>query len=192
MTLDIESNRNATKYTKKILLSRVLWMLAMPLFRYSLRPMHRWRCMLLKWFGAKIGHNVHIYPSARIQFPWCLEIGNYSAIGENAQIYNLGKLTIGARVTVSQNAHLCGGSHDYESPSMTLLKLPITIGDDVWICADAFLGPGTTIGSGAIVGARAVVTKDVAAWAVVVGNPAKIIKSRKMSLNEKPTHGKGC
>ncbi len=87
--------------------------------------------------------------------------------------YNLGTITIGQRTTISQRAHLCAGTHDYRDPAMRLLKPPSHIADDAWICAEAFVRPGVTIGEGAVVGARAVAVKDVPAWTVVVGNPAK-------------------
>jgi putative colanic acid biosynthesis acetyltransferase WcaF len=95
-------------------------------------------------------------------------------------IYNLGQVTIGQSVTISQRAHLCAGTHDYTKPDMPLLKPPIRIENLAWICADAFVGPGTIIGEGTVVGARAVVTSNVARWTVVAGNPARFIKERKI------------
>ncbi len=112
--------------------------------------------------------------------PWNLEIGDWSSVGFDAVLYNLGRLTIGQRVTISQRAHLCGGSHDFRDPTMPLLKLPITIEDDVWICADAFVGPGATVHRGAVVGARAAVFKVVEAWVVVGGNPARVVGQRTL------------
>jgi putative colanic acid biosynthesis acetyltransferase WcaF len=135
-------------------------------------------------FGAKVGSNVHVYNSAVIYMPWNLEIGDWSSIGEQAFVYNLGRVTIGSRTTISQRAHLCAGSHDFTDPALPLLKPPISIGDQAWVCADAFVGPGVSVGEGAIVGARAVVVKDVEPWHVVAGNPAKFIKMR--ILKEKP------
>ncbi len=142
------------------------------------RPFFGLRRLLLILFGAHIGRDVHIYPSAIVYFPWNLSVGDESAIGEHAFIYNLGPLVIGKRVTISQRAHLCGGSHDHSDPEMPLLKTPIQIGDDAWICADAFVGPGVSIGNGAVVGARAVVTRDLDPWEIVAGNPAITIKKR--------------
>jgi putative colanic acid biosynthesis acetyltransferase WcaF len=123
---------------------------------------------------------VHVYPSSTIYFPWNLEIGDYSSIGEHVYVYNLGKVKIGRQVTLSLRAHLCAGSHDYQDPAMPLLKPPITIEDQAWICADAFVGPGCTVKEGAVVAARAVVTGDVEPWTVVGGNPAKLIKRREL------------
>jgi putative colanic acid biosynthesis acetyltransferase WcaF len=111
-------------------------------------------------------------------------VGEWSAIGEHALIYNLGFVEIGSYATVSQGAHLCAGTHDYTDPAMKLLKPPILIGDEAWICADAFVGPGITVGEGAVAGARAVVVKDVAPWQIVAGNPARVIGQREMRSNE--------
>jgi len=121
---------------------------------------------------------VHIYPSALIYYPWNLKIGDDSSIGEWALVYNLGKVSIGARTTISQRVHLCAGTHDYKNPAMPLMKPPIVIGDEVWVCADAFIGPAVTVADRAIVAAASVVVKDVSTGTIVGGNPAKYIKER--------------
>ena len=170
--LNIASNRKATKYSPTELVRRVLWMLiGKPLFRWSPRPFFGWRRFVLRCFGASVGEGVNIYSSATIYFPWNLEIGDWSSIGERAMIYNLGPITIGEQVTVSQQAHLCAGTHDHTDPAMPLIKPPITVHDQAWICADAFVGPYVTVGEGAVVGARAVAVKDVPEWTIVGGNP---------------------
>ena len=176
--LDIVENRKAVKYSRLHMLMRLLWGLAVPLFSFSPRVCFSWRASLLRIFGAQIGKNVHIYNSATIYMPWNLEIGDYSSIGEYAFIYNLGKITIGAKTTISQRVHLCAGAHDYNDPILPLLKPPINVEDHAWVCADAFVGPGITVGEGAVVGARACVFKNVAPWTVVGGNPARFIKNR--------------
>jgi putative colanic acid biosynthesis acetyltransferase WcaF len=179
--LDVKQNRQAKKYTSGEMTRRVLWTLAQPLFRFSPRPCFGWRRFLLRCFGAKIGRSVHIYSSARIFFPWNLEAGDESAVGEDALIYNLGPVTLGPRVTISHRAHLCAGTHDHTKPDFPLLRPPIVIGPEAWICADAFVGPGVTVGEGAIVGARAVAMKDVKARTIVVGNPARESKKREIT-----------
>ncbi len=136
---------------------------------------------MLRCFGAKVGRSVHVYPTATIYFPWNLEAGDEAAIGERALIYNLGRVTLGARVTVSHGAHICAGTHDHTKPDFPLLRPPIIIGPEAWICADAFVGPGVTIGEGAIVGARAVAVRDVRPWSIVIGNPAREIKRREIT-----------
>ena len=180
LKLDIAANRRATKYVRSELIRRVLWGMATPLFRLSPRICFGWRRFLLRLFGAKVGRQTNIYNSAIIYMPWNLTIGEQSSIGEWALIYNLGPITIGSQTTISQRVHLCAGTHDYTDPTLPLLKPPIVIDDQAWICADAFVGPDVTVGKGAIAGARAVVTRDVESWTIVAGNPAIFIKNRKM------------
>ena len=178
--LDICLNRAARKYSTRELACRVLWACGQWLFRISPRPCFAWRRFVLRCFGAELGSHVNIDPSVRIHFPWNLSVGHWSAIGEGARIYNLGHVTLGRKVTISHDAHLCAGTHDYTRVDLPLLKPPILIEDQAWICAEAFVSPGVTIGQGAIVGARAVVTKNVAAWSIVAGNPARPIGNRQL------------
>lgn len=112
--------------------------------------------------------------------PWKLQMGDHSCLGDAAICYNIGGVRIGAHSTVSQYVHLCSSSHDYEHPNMPQTFGPVVIEDQVWIAADAFVGPGVTVGQGAVVGARAAVFKDVEPWTVVGGNPARFIKKREL------------
>ena len=178
--LKIEENRAAQKYPLGIQLKRMGWAIGRVLFRLAPRPLFGFRRVLLRLFGAKVGRHVNISNTATVYFPWNLEVGDWSAIGEHAYVYNLGKVIIGEKATISQRAHLCAGSHDYTDPTLPLLTPPISVGDQSWICADVFIGPGVTIGEGAVVGARSVVVKDVESWAVVGGNPARFIKKREL------------
>ncbi len=178
--LDTAANRAAVKYSRWESLARIAWTLAWPAFRFSPRPLFGWRRFLLRLFGARVGGNVHVYASAEIYMPWNLEIGDWSAVGEGALIYNLGPVSVGRHVTISHWAHLCAGTHDHTRPDMPLLKPPICIEDQAWICADAFVGPDVTVGEGAVVGARAVVVGDVQPWDIVAGNPARSIGRRTL------------
>lgn len=180
MNLDIQAARTARPYSTKEYAGRILWMLAWPLFRFSPRPFFWWRRFLLRCFGARVGRGVHVYPSVRIEIPWNLSIGEESSLGEHVLVYSLGPVEIGPRTTVSHNAHLCAGSHDYRDPGLPLLRLPITIGSDAWICAQSLIGPGVVVGNGAVIGAGAVVMGPVDAWVVVAGNPARFVKNRVM------------
>lgn len=180
---NIADNRRHTRYTRLEYLQRLLWVIVKPLFRFSPRIFFGWRNFLLRLFGASIGNKVHIYNSALIYFPWNLKVGDWSAIGEHAYIYNLGPIQIGEQVTISQRAHLCAGTHDHSDPTMPLQKLPIIIENEAWVCADAFVGPGVTVGEGALVGARAVAVKDVEPWQIAVGNPARVVKERVLKTS---------
>jgi putative colanic acid biosynthesis acetyltransferase WcaF len=179
-TLDISSCRKLRPYSRSEYLGRALWAAASPLFRFSPRPFFGWRRFLLRLFGARIAKNVHVYPSARIYLPWNLTLGEEASVGEWALIYNLGPVMIGDWATISHRAHLCAGTHDYRDPTLPLLRLSIDVGAQAWICADAFVGPNTSVGEGAIVGAASVVVKDVGPWQIVAGNPARFIKMRTM------------
>jgi putative colanic acid biosynthesis acetyltransferase WcaF len=174
----INRNRQASKWTRKELAVRLAWAAIWPLFRFSPRLMWGWRRWLLRLFGAQVGMNVHIYPSVNVFIPWNLSIGDWSSLGFETMIYNLGKVSIGKRVTISQRAHLCAGTHDHRDPLMPLIKSCITVEDDVWICADAFVGPDVTVQKSAVVGARAVVMRNVTSGSIVAGNPATIVSTR--------------
>lgn len=159
---------------------RLLWAgVEMTLFRWSFHTFNNWRGLLLRLFGARIAPGCTIRRTSRVYYPWNLTVGAVSAIGDRVEIYNLGPVTIGDRVTVSQEAYLCAGTHDYRQRSMPLLTPPITIKDDAWVCARAFVGPGVTVGEGAIVGAASVAMRDVPDWTIVAGNPAQVIKTRE-------------
>lgn len=173
-TLDIAANRSARKFSRSELVGRVLWGLVWPLFRLTPRPFFwSWRIFLLRMFGAKIGKNVRINPSAHVFLPWNLTIGEYATVGNCANLYSVGPIRIGARATISQNTHICAGGHDASSRTLELTRSSIFIGEDAWVAADAFVGPGVTIGRGAIVSARAVVFSDVDDMVIVSGNPAR-------------------
>ena len=136
------------------------------------------RTFVLKFFGAKFFKKNLILGSAKILRPWDFEMGEYSAIGSRVNIYNLAKISIGKNTVISQDVYLCGGTHDYQKPSFPLVKKNIIIGDNVWICAGAFIAPGVTIGDGAIIGSRSNVINNVDSYTIVAGNPAKFIKKR--------------
>ena len=182
--LDISANRATRKYTRPELVWRVMWVFGQRMFQHSPRPCFGWRRFLLRSFGATVGRHVNTYPSTRIYFPWNLVVGDWSALGEDVLIYNLGSIEIGPKVTISHRAHLCAGTHDYTRSDLPLLKPPIRIENQAWICAEAFVGPGVVVGQGAVVGARAVVTQDVPPWTIVVGNPARPIGHRELHCSE--------
>jgi putative colanic acid biosynthesis acetyltransferase WcaF len=143
------------------------------------RRSFRTRGRILSLFGAKIGRSAKVCKGVRIRHPWLLEIAEYSEIGEGTEIYNLGRISIGAHTVISQRAFLCAGTHDLGLVSRPLLRPPISIGSGVWVCAGAFIGPGVTIGNNAVVGAFAVVVKNVEEAMVVAGNPARVVAPRR-------------
>ena len=160
-------------------LARVAWQVVRALlFRPTPPPLHAWRCWLLRCFGAQIAPGCHIYSDVRIWAPWNLHMAAKACLGPRVICYSMAPIHLGERVVVSQGAHLCTGSHDYNSASFPLFAKPISIAADAWICTEAFLGPGVQIGEGAVIGARSVVTRDQPAWMVCAGNPARPLKQR--------------
>lgn len=173
------TTRGVSPYRTREKIGRVLWAVAQTvLFRWSFHTCYGWRRVLLRMFGARIASTVRIRRTVCIECPWNLAVGEETGIGDHATLYCLGPITIGHRVTISQHAHLCAGTHDYTDPNMRLLRPPIEVGNDVWICADAFVGPGVHVGDGAILGARGVAMHDLEAWTIFAGNPARIVKPR--------------
>jgi putative colanic acid biosynthesis acetyltransferase WcaF len=161
-------------------LLRALWGFVYVLFfRTSPRPFHRWRAFLLRCFGAKLAPNVHIYPKARIWAPWNLICADQATIADEAIVYNPERIELGSHAIVSQQAYLCGATHDYEDPNFPLVALPISIGPYAWVCARATVQSGVRVGEGAVLALGSVATRDLQRWTVYGGIPARKIKMRK-------------
>lgn len=170
-----------TPYTRGELVERIVWaMVQATLFRWSPRPCHAFRARLLRGFGADIPSpaQVVVFPTAKISFPSKLRLAPRSMIGPEVIIYNMAPISLGYGANISQRVHLCAGSHDYMKWSMPLVRGPIHIGANVWIAAEAFVGPGVSIGELAVIGARAVVLKDQPERMVCAGNPCRPLKPR--------------
>jgi putative colanic acid biosynthesis acetyltransferase WcaF len=140
-----------------------------------------WKRFLLRSFGGKIADTANIYATANVFMPWNLEMRAHSCLASGVDCYNAAPVIIGVHATVSQRCYLCTASHNISSSRHEQTESPILIEDKAWIAAEAFIGPGVTIGEGAIVGARAAVFKDVTAWTVVGGNPARFLKNRTIN-----------
>ncbi|MBB6441775.1 putative colanic acid biosynthesis acetyltransferase [Phycisphaera mikurensis] len=158
----------------------MLWALVeATLFRLTWPTWYRWRAFLLRCFGADVHPTTKIRRTCRFMCPWNLSVGDDTATGEEVWFYCLGPVTVGKRVTLSHFCKLCAGSHDYTRPaSMPMLRPPIEIGDDAWVATDAFVGPGVTIGEGAILGARGGAFRSLEPWTVYVGSPCRPLKKR--------------
>jgi putative colanic acid biosynthesis acetyltransferase WcaF len=136
------------------------WIAQAALVNPSPQVLYGWRRFVLRMFGARIGKDVRIRPSVRITYPWKVDIGDHSWIGDNA--------------VVSQGCYLCGGTHDYRDPLFTISSQPIVVEDEAWVAAQVFIAPGVTIGRGAVVGARSLVLSDVPPGMVAAGHPARV------------------
>ena len=162
----------------------VVWLL---LASWTPPPLHGWRRFLLTLFGARMGHRTRVYGSAKIWYPPNLEMGDHAVIGWNVNCYSQGKITLGRYAIVSQYSHLVSGTHDIDDPNFRLYTRPIVISDYAWVASDAFVGPGVTLGEGAVLGARGVAFKDLDPWTVYVGNPVRPVRQRKRFTIESPT-----
>jgi putative colanic acid biosynthesis acetyltransferase WcaF len=166
-------------------LVQLWWLVQATLFGLSPQFMYAWRNWLLRTFGAAVGVGVHIRPTARITYPWKVSIGDWSWIGDGAVIYSLEHIVIGRNVSISQRCYLCAGSHDYTKADFSYVldaeKTRIVVEDEVWLANDVFVGPGTTIGRGTVVGARSSVFRSLPAMMVCYGTPAEAKKPRILS-----------
>lgn len=150
------------------------------LFRPSPRPMHGWRRFLLRSFGARIAAHVRIYSTVRIWAPWNLSCDESATIAEDVVVYNPMPLHMGSHAIISQQAYLCGATHDYEDPAFPLIAFPATLGAYSWVCARATVQPNVNLGEGAILAMGSVATHDLEPWTVYGGVPARKIKARVM------------
>lgn len=154
------------------------WIVQALLFRPSPQFMYGWRRWLLRRFGAEIGSGVILRPTMRVQFPWKVSIGDYAWIGDDVVLYSLGPITIGEHAVISQKSYLCTGSHDPLRKDFPIFHRAIVVEPECWIATDVYVGPGVTIGRGAVVGARSSVFRDLAGGTIYVGSPAKPIRDR--------------
>lgn len=162
-------------------LKRLVWnFVYLLLFRLSPRPCHRWRVLLLRLFGARVGLHCHVYSGVKIWAPWNLMLGDNVGIADGVILYSMDRIEIGDYSVISQGSHLCGGTHDYNSENFQLLAKPIVIGKRVWVCAEVFIHPGITVPDGVVIGARSVVNKNIQQpWKVYAGNPCREVSDRK-------------
>ena len=160
-------------------LERVAWGLAwLVLARFTPPPLHGWRRLVIRAFGARVGANTRVHASAKIWLPRNLDLGDNVLIGPGTRLYNQGLITIGCHTVVSQRAHVCASSHDLSDPNFQLVLRPVTIGAHCWVAAEAFVGPGVVMGDHAVLGARAALFSAAQAGGVYSGNPARLIKHR--------------
>lgn len=181
MQVDLKKYKNRHSIKNKV--GRMAWNAVWLLFarwtpERGFKVFDAWRIMLLRLFGAKIGNNCRVFPSSKVWAPWNLEMMDSSSLGEEVFCYNVSPVKIGENATVSREVFLCTASHDVHSPIFELKTRPIVIAQSAWIAARAIILPGVTVGEGAVVGAGALVAKDVPAWKIFGSVAAKEIGER--------------
>lgn len=149
-------------------------------FINPLNPFSSLKCVLLRWFGGKIGKGVVIKPSVNIKYPWKLTVGDYSWIGEKVWIDNLANVSIGKHVCLSQGAMLLTGNHDYTKITFDLMVSGIVLEEGVWIGAQALVCPGVYAETHAVLAAQSVASKRLAAYTIYQGNPAVAVRERSI------------
>ena len=159
----------------------VTWLL---LAAWTPPPLRAWRRLLLTTFGAKLARGANVYASARVWYPPNLVMEPFACLGPKVTCYCMAPIRLGAYALVSQGGHLCAGTHRIDDPDFQLVARPIRIGENAWIAAEAFVGPGVTVGEGAVLGARAVAMRDLEPWTVYSGNPAATLRARSRAAGK--------
>ena len=176
MTLDLIKGKHGfvgPTFSAKNRIRRLVWQLVwMACARWTLPTMHTWRIFLLRCFGAKVSYRAYVYADVQIWAPWNLVMDDYATLARGVICYNVAEVTLGARAVVSQFTHVCTASHDYRDPAFPLFAKPICIGPRAWVCAGSFVGPGVSVGDGAILSAHSVTHQDLEPWRIYRGNPA--------------------
>ena len=184
MNIHSQESRYSSPWTKAQRLKMLAWEYAWRILcSWTPKPANRWRLFWLRIFGATIHGRPFVHQRARIQVPWNLILHDRAALGDRANIYSLGLIEIHEHATVAQEAYVCTGTHAFDTNTLNLITSPIVIGAYAFIGARAFIMPGITIGSNAVVGACSVITRSVDSACIVVGNPGKVI-GKKILHNE--------
>lgn len=141
---------------------------------------YAFKARVLRLFGARIGRDVVLKPGVNIKYPWFLEIGDYTWIGERAWLDCTSPLKIGSHCVISQGAYLCCGMHDWQDPGMGSMQTPIVVEDGAWIAAHALIAGNVTVGQEAMVTMGAVVFGDCEPRGAYRGNPATRFGTRRI------------
>lgn len=168
---------------KSKIITQLWWIVQGTLFSWSPQAFFGWRRFLLRLFGAKIGKNTAIRSSVQVTYPWKVEIGDYTWVGDDCVLYSLGSIKIGSNVAIAHKVYFNTGGHDYQKPTFDIFSKPVVIEDECWITNDVYIAPGVTIGKGTVVGARSTVLTSLPPGKVCVGSPVKIIKDRIVSAS---------
>jgi len=173
---------NNREYSPGPTVKRLCWyFISIIFFRNGLFPFYNVKRGLLRLFNARIGRGVIIKPYVNIKYPWFLEIGDYSWIGENVWIDNLITVRIGRNCCLSQGAFLLTGNHDFSKVAFDLITRSIILEEGVWIGAKAIVCPGIVCYSHSVLSVGSIATKDLESYSIYQGNPAMKVKERNIA-----------
>ncbi len=166
----------------------VLWEACWALFcGWTPKPFNGWRLIWLRLFGARILGRPFVHQRARIQIPWNLVLHDRACLGDRTNVYSLGRIEIEEGAVVAQESYLCTGTHDFDTPGLPLLTQEIRVGRCAFVGARVMVLPGVTIGAHSIIGACAVVTRDVEPWTINAGQPCRLLR-RRTPADGSPSH----
>jgi putative colanic acid biosynthesis acetyltransferase WcaF len=166
-------------FPRRVRMKRLAWNAVWRLlYRFSPRPFHGWRTMLLRAFGAKMGPHCHFYPKSKVWAPWNLVCEDQVTAADGAEIYNPSPMSFGSHAILSQDSYICGATHDYDDPAFPLIAYAMHVGARSWVCARASVAPGANVGDGAVLGLGSVATRDLEPWTVYAGVPAVKVRER--------------
>src|SRR5690348_6737747 len=143
--------RYASPWPRRQRMLLLLWNVCWWLFcGWTPKPLNRWRLLWLRLFGCRIHGQPFVHQHARIQIPWNLTLHHRACLGDRANAYSLGEIEIGAGATVAQEVYLSSATHDFNDPAIPLTVAKITVGENAFVGARAFVLPGVRIGAGAV------------------------------------------
>jgi putative colanic acid biosynthesis acetyltransferase WcaF len=179
-----ESGR-ARSFAWSHLALRAVWNITWLLLAAWTPPqLHAWRRLLLNLFGANIAKGARVYGSARVWYPPNLEMGRGAVLGWHSLAYSMGKIVLEDYAEVAQFTKLMTGTHDIDSETFQIYAKPIRVCSHAWVAAGCFVGPGVTIGEGAVLGGAGAAFKDLEPWTVYGGNPARVLRMRKRFIDK--------
>ena len=133
-----------------------------------------------------MGPGCHFYPGSKVWAPWNLICADQVTAADGVEIYNPAPVTFGSHVILSQEAFVCGATHDYDEAAFPLIAYKMHFGAYAWVCARASVAPGVSMGEGAVLGLGSVATRNLDAWTVYAGAPAVKVKERVRPLPGSP------
>lgn len=181
MRVDLSKFNNSWYHPGRSVLVRLLWYMTNALFfQNPLNPSSSLKVLLLRLFGAKIGQGVMLKPSINVKYPWNMEIGDYTWIGENAWLDSLAPIKIGSNCCISQGVYFCTGNHDWTDQAFCLVVKPIMVENGAWIGARSTVLPGVVLKSHSVVTAGSIISKDTEPYMIYSRSPAVKVKGRSI------------